>query len=88
MFLGDSMGAAASASRFSKLADQLIASTPQLLDISTFEAMTRNNFPLLAKQDFIKKLIECVGETKAKISVHYSKEDVRQIQLSTGPTRS
>ncbi len=68
MFLGDSMGAAA-ALCFSELADQVLAFTPQV-NISRFEAITRSDYPLLAKQGFTKKLIECVGETKANISVH------------------
>ena len=86
MFLGDSMGAAASL-RFSKLANKVLAFTPQV-DIQRYEAITRSDFSTFSREDFQAKLVEAVETTRAEISIHYGSrcnEDVRHVGLL--PTR-
>lgn len=87
MFLGDSMGAAA-ALRFSKLAHNVLAFTPQV-DITRYDAITRSDFSSSRRESFKTSLIEAVGTTLATITIHYGNrcdEDVQQVRLL--PTRS
>ena len=82
MFLGDSMGAAASL-RFSMLANKVLAFTPQV-DIQQYEAITRSDFSTCRRKDFQVKLVEAMETTKAEISIHYGNrchEDVKHIGL-------
>jgi hypothetical protein len=85
-FLGDSMGAAA-ALRFSSLANDVLAFTPQV-DISKYQAITRLDFSLTAKKEFQRELLSVVKNCKAAVTIHYGKdcvEDVRQIRLLPQP---
>jgi hypothetical protein len=80
------MGAAA-ALRFSSLADNVLAFTPQV-DISGYEAITRLDFSLTAKKDFQRELLSVLHNCKAAVTIHYGKhcaEDVRQINLLPQP---
>jgi hypothetical protein len=82
MFLGDSMGAAASL-RFSKLANKVLAFTPQV-DIHHYEAITRTDFSSSIRDDFQVALMENVKTTAADITIHYGNrcdEDVRHVGL-------
>mmetsp|Transcript_55608 Transcript_55608/g.66862 ORF Transcript_55608/g.66862 Transcript_55608/m.66862 type:complete len:142 (-) Transcript_55608:236-661(-) len=92
MFLGDSMGAAA-ALRFPSVAKAVLAFTPQI-DISTYEAITRSDFPRAVKEGFGRDVIEvlttrCGDDTAGRegdkwAQVHYGvkcEEDVRQVGL-------
>jgi hypothetical protein len=82
MFLGDSMGAAA-ALRFSSLATNVLAFTPQV-DISKYEAITRSDFTVEIRQKFQNDVIAAVQQTRAVITIHYGEhcqEDVRQVGL-------
>jgi hypothetical protein len=82
MFLGDSMGAAA-ALRFSALATNVLAFTPQV-DISEYEAITRTDFTLPTRQNFQHDVVAAMQQTRAKFTIHYGEhcqEDVRQVGL-------
>ena len=82
MFIGDSMGAAA-ALRFSSLATNVLAFTPQV-DISQYEAITRVDFPQSVRRDFQNKVVSAMKQTNSNITIHYGErceEDVRQVSL-------
>jgi len=81
-FLGDSMGAAA-ALRFSSLADNVLAFTPQV-DISKYPAITRLDFPSSVRNGVRCKVIDAVKQASADITIHYGdscEEDTKQIAM-------
>ena len=80
MYLGDSMGAAA-ALLFADLADQVLVFTPQI-DISTYDAIKRMDFPSHLRSSFKDAVIDAVNKSKCHIKIHYGSgcnEDVSQI---------
>jgi hypothetical protein len=82
MFLGDSMGGAA-ALRFSALATHVLAFTPQV-DITTYEAITRNDFSVEDRNQFQQDVVIAVQQANADITIHYGEhceEDVRHVNL-------
>jgi hypothetical protein len=82
LFLGDSMGAAA-ALRFSSLANAVLAFSPQV-DISYYEAITREDFTTDIRLGFELELLQACRETSARMLIHYGEhcdEDVRAVNL-------
>jgi hypothetical protein len=76
------MGAAA-ALRFSSLANAVLAFSPQV-DISYYEAITREDFTTDIRLGFELELLQACRETSARMLIHYGEhcdEDVRAVNL-------
>jgi len=84
MYLGDSMGGAA-ALLFADLADKVLVFTPQI-DISTYDAIKRKDFPSHLRSRFKDIIIDVVKRSSSHIKIHYGagcEEDVSQINCLT-----